>query len=53
MGGACSGYEERRSVYRVLVMKSDGKKPLGRPRCGWENNSKIEFQGVGWEHGLD
>jgi len=27
---------ERRGVYRVLVEKPEGKRPLGRPRCGWE-----------------
>ena len=32
MGGACSAYGERRSVYRVLEGKSEGKRPLGRPR---------------------
>jgi hypothetical protein len=33
MGGACSTYggEERRGVYRVLVGKPEGKKPLGYP----------------------
>jgi hypothetical protein len=28
--------EERRGVYRVLVRKPDGKRPLGRPTCGLE-----------------
>jgi hypothetical protein len=37
---------ERRGVYRVLVGKSEGKEPLGRPRCGWEGNIKMEFQAV-------
>jgi hypothetical protein len=31
MGGACSMYGERRGVYKVLVGKSEGKRPLGRP----------------------
>jgi hypothetical protein len=35
MGGACSTYEERRGVYKVLVGKPEGKKPLGRPRLRW------------------
>jgi hypothetical protein len=30
MGGACSTYGERRGIYRVLVGKSEGKRPLGR-----------------------
>ena len=35
---------ERRGVYRVLVGKPKGKRPLGRPRCRWENNIKMELQ---------
>ena len=31
---------ERRGIYRVLVGKPEGKKPLGRPRRRWENNIK-------------
>jgi len=29
---------ERRGVYRVLTGKPEGKRPLGRPRRGWEDN---------------
>jgi hypothetical protein len=36
---------ERRGLYRVLVGKPEGKKPLGRPRCKWED--KIDVQKVG------
>ena len=36
---------ERRGVYRVLVGKPEGKRPLGRPRCRWED--KMELQEVG------
>jgi len=46
MGGACSTYGERRVVYRVLVGKLEGKRPLGRPRRKWENNIKINLQEV-------
>jgi hypothetical protein len=38
MGGACSANEEGRGVYRVLVGKPEGKRPVGRPRCSWEDN---------------
>jgi hypothetical protein len=38
---------ERRGVYRVLVGKHEGKRLLGRPRCGWEDNSKLDLQEVG------
>jgi hypothetical protein len=37
----------RRGVYRVLVVKSEGKRPLGRPRRGWEDNIKMDLQEVG------
>ena len=43
---------ERRVVYRVLVRKPEGKRPLGRPRRRWEDNIKMDLQEVGWEHGL-
>jgi hypothetical protein len=33
-----------RSAYRVLVEKSEGKRPLGRPMCRWENNNKTDLQ---------
>ena len=35
---------ERRRVYRVLVGKPDGKRPLGRPRRRWEDNIKMDLQ---------
>ena len=41
---ACMG--ERRCVYRVLVGKPEGKRPLGRPRRRWENNIKMDRQEV-------
>ena len=39
---------DRRGVYRVLVGKIEGERPLGRPWCTWENNIKMDFQEVGW-----
>jgi len=38
---------EGRGVYRVLVGKSEGKRPLGRPRRRWEDNIKMDFREVG------
>ena len=38
---------ERRGVYRDVAGKTDGKRPLRRPRRGWENNIKMELQEVG------
>jgi len=38
---------ERRGVYRGLVGKHEGKRPLGRPRRRWEANFKMDLQEVG------
>jgi len=37
---------EVRVVHRVLVRKPEGKIPLGRPRCRWEDNIKMDLQEV-------
>jgi len=37
---------EGRGVYRVLVGKPEGKRPLGRPRRRWKNNIKMDLQEV-------
>jgi hypothetical protein len=42
---ACMG--ERRGVYRALVGKPEGRRPLGRPRCRWEDNIKMDLREVG------
>jgi len=39
--------EERRDVYRALVGNPERKRPLGRPRRKWEDNTKMELQEVG------
>jgi hypothetical protein len=44
---------EMRGVYRLLVGKSWGKRPLGRSRRRWEDNIETELQEVEWGHGLD
>ena len=38
---------EERGVHRVLVSKPEGRRPLGRPRRRWEDNIKMNLQGVG------
>ena len=38
---------EGRGVYRVLVGKPEGKRPLGRPRRRWEDNIRMDLQEVG------
>ena len=39
---------ESRGIYRVLVRKPEGKRPLGRPRRRWEDNIKMVLQEVGF-----
>jgi hypothetical protein len=38
---------EGRDVYRVLARRPEGKRPLGRPRCRWEDNIKMGLREVG------
>jgi hypothetical protein len=52
--GHVARMRDGRGVYRVLVGKPEGKKPLGRPRRRWEDNIKADFQEVGCGgYGLD
>ena len=39
--------EEGKGVHKVLVGKPEGKRPLGRPRCRWEDNIKMDLEEVG------
>jgi len=47
MGGHVARMGERRGTYRVLVVKPEGKRPLGRPRRRSEDNIKMDLQEVG------
>ena len=38
---------DRRGVYRVLMGKPEGKRPLGRPKRRWEGNIKMDLQEMG------
>jgi hypothetical protein len=47
--------EQMRNVYYILVGNHEGKRPLGRPKCCWENNITIVLreigrEGVHWMH---
>jgi hypothetical protein len=39
---ACIG--EGRGIHRVVVGRPEGKRPLGRPRCRWEDNIKLDLK---------
>jgi len=41
---------EEKGVYRVLVGKPEGKRPLGRPKCRWVDNIRMGLQEVGCGH---
>ena len=49
--GHMARMEEGRGVHKVLLGKPEGKRPLVRPRCRWEDNIKTDLQEVG--RGLD
>jgi hypothetical protein len=40
--------EEKRNAYRLLVRNTEGKRPLGRPRCSWVDNIRMDLGEVGW-----
>jgi hypothetical protein len=45
--GHVAHMEERRGVYRVLVGRPEGKSPLRRPRCRWNDNIKMDLREIG------
>ena len=47
LAGHVARMEEGRGVHKVLVGKPEGKRLLGRPRCRWEDNIKMDLQEVG------
>jgi hypothetical protein len=52
--GHAADMGEMRNAYRILVGKPAGKKPLGRPRCTWEDKIRMYLREIwlGW-CGLD
>jgi hypothetical protein len=38
---------EGRSIYRILIGRPEGKRPLGRPGCRWEDNIKLDLREIG------
>jgi hypothetical protein len=47
MGRACSTNGAKRNAYRILIGKPEGKRPLGRQRCRWNDNIKTNLRNVG------
>jgi hypothetical protein len=48
MGGPCSTNWRERITYSLLVGKTEGKRPLGRPRCRWVDNIRMDLGEVVW-----
>jgi hypothetical protein len=48
MNGSCSTHCEKRNAYRLLVGKSEGREPQGRPRHMWLDNIRMDLVEVGW-----
>jgi hypothetical protein len=49
---ACMG--EKMNACKILVETPEGERPLGRPRCRWEDNIKMDHRKIGWWwYGLD
>jgi len=53
VGGACSTYDGEKRRIQYFGGETEGKRPLGRPRCRREDNIKMDFQEMEWAHGLD
>jgi hypothetical protein len=47
VGGTCGTNGGKRNVYRLLVGKTEGKRPLGRPRRRWLDNIKMDLLEIG------
>jgi hypothetical protein len=47
VGGTCGTNGGKRNVYRLLIGKPEGKRPLGRPRRRWIDNIKMDLLEIG------
>ena len=45
--GLVARMEEGRSAFKILTGKPTGKRPLGRPRCRWEDNIRMDLEEIG------
>ncbi|PNF24541.1 hypothetical protein B7P43_G05397 [Cryptotermes secundus] len=46
--GHVAQMREKRNSYRILVGKPEGKRLLGRPRCSWVDNIKVDLSEIVW-----
>jgi hypothetical protein len=47
VGGSCGTNGEKRNVYKLLVGKPEGKRPLARPKRRWITNIKMDLLEIG------
>jgi len=38
-----------RNSYKILITRPEGKRPLRRPKCRWEDNIRMDLTEIGWE----
>jgi hypothetical protein len=48
MVGACSTHRGDEKCVQILVGKTEGKRPLAKPRREWEGNIKMDLRKWGW-----
>jgi hypothetical protein len=48
MGRACSAHGEEANVCKILVDRPERTTRLGRPKCRWENNIKMDLREIRW-----
>jgi hypothetical protein len=50
MGMSCSTHGgEERNAYKILAETLEGTRPLGTPRCRWEDNNNMDLRGIRWD----
>jgi hypothetical protein len=52
MSSAGGMHQEIRNAYKILAPVPEGKRPLGSPRCRWENKTKMDLSEIGYD-GVD
>jgi len=40
---------EMRYAYKILLRRPEGENPLGRPRCRWKDNIRMDLRDIGWK----
>jgi hypothetical protein len=51
VGETCGTHGRGGNVYRVLMGRPEGKRPLGKPRRRWEDGIRLDLREIGWGGG--